>query len=299
LIPYLGEAEVRAALRWEELIPAMARALADFSSGKVVQPLRSWLAIEEGQRYLGVMPAAAANAAGLKFVSFYPKNEGTKVPAVMATVMLVRPETGEPVALVDGAFLTAMRTAAVSAAVVDRLAPKGASVLAILGSGVEAATHLEALRTVRQFRDVRVWSRTPAHATRFAAAHGAKAMSAEEAVRAADVIVAATSTKEAVLRGAWITPGALVISIGAPMPDWRELDDDAMANTLVVDSREAAFAESGDVIQSRAEIYAEVGEIISGAKAAPVSKTTIFKSVGLAIEDVVAAQLVLDRRARK
>jgi thiomorpholine-carboxylate dehydrogenase len=295
LIRSLTEADVRAALRWEELIPAMARALADFSSGKVVQPLRSWLTLEEGQRYLGVMPAAAAHAAGLKFVSFYPKNEGTKVPAVMATVMLVRPETGEPVALVDGAFLTAMRTAAVSAAVANRLAPKGASVLAILGSGVEAATHLEAFRTIGTWREVRVWSRTPEHASRFASAHSATAMSAEQAVRGADVIVAATSTRTAVLKGAWLKPGALVISIGAPMPDWREVDDDAMTNSVIVDSREAALAESGDVIMSRAEIYAEIGEIFSGARPAPSGKTMIFKSVGLAIEDIVAAQLVVDR----
>ena len=295
MIALLTESDVRAALSWEELIPAMARALADFSAGRVVQPTRSWLTLEEGQRHLGVMPAATDRAAGLKFVSLFQKNEGTRLPTVMATVLLVDPQTGEPLALVDGTFLTAMRTAAVSAAVADAIAPRAASVLAILGSGVEAATHLEAIRSIRTIREVRIWSRTPAHAAAFADRHGAKAMSAEQAVRGADIIVCATATHTAVLLGAWLKPGAFVASIGAPSPTWREVDDAAMANVVVVDSRDASLAEAGDVIQSRATIYAEVGEIFAGTKQVPAGATVIFKSNGLAVEDVVAAQLVVER----
>ncbi len=295
MIKVLGESDVRAALRWEELIPAMARALADFSAGRVVQPTRSWLTLEEGQRHLGVMPAATDRAAGLKFVSLYQKNEGTRLPTVMATVLLVDPQTGEPVALVEGTFLTAMRTAAVSAAVADAIAPRDAGVLAMLGSGVEAGTHLEAMRSIRTIRDVRVWSRTPAHAAAFAKAHDATAMSAEQAVRGADIVVCATATHTAVLEGAWLKRGAFVASIGAPSPKWREVDDAAMSNVLVVDSRDASLAEAGDVIQTGAPIYAEVGEILSGKIAVPTGRTVIFKSNGLAVEDVVAAQMVVER----
>jgi thiomorpholine-carboxylate dehydrogenase len=296
---HFDDEAVRSALRWDDLIQAMESALTAFSSGLVVQPLRQWLAVEEGSRYLGVMPAAASNAMGLKLVSFYPRNEGTTVPTVMAMVLLMRPDTGEPIAFIEGNALTAMRTAAVSAAVTNRLASPDSRVLALLGSGVAAKAHLEALSHVRKFDEVRVWSRTRAHAERFAAQHGAKATDAESAVRGADVIVTATPAHEPILKGAWLKPGAHVNAIGAPMPTWRELDDDAMHNVVVVESREAALHESGDVILSNARIYAEVGEIFAGSRPGPVSEITVFKSVGLAVEDLVAAKLVFDATSRR
>jgi thiomorpholine-carboxylate dehydrogenase len=152
------------------------------------------------------------------------------------------------------------------------------------------------LRTVRDFDDVRVWSPTREHAQRFAAAHGAQAVAdAETAVRDADVVVTATMAREPILRGAWLKRGAHVNAVGAPRPTWRELDDDVMAYTLIVDSREAVLKESGDVILSDASrIYAEAGELFAELKMPPVSDTTVFKSVGIAIEDVAAAKLVLD-----
>ncbi|HEX8010800.1 MAG TPA: ornithine cyclodeaminase family protein [Casimicrobiaceae bacterium] len=296
---HFDDGAVRAALRWDELIGAMEKALTAFSSGRVVQPLRNWLTVEEGNRYLGVMPAAADDAMGLKVVSFYPRNAGTPAPTVMAMVLLLRPDTGEPVALLDATALTALRTAAVSAAVTARLASPDSRVLALLGSGAQAKAHLEALSHVRRFDEVRVWSRTREHAERFAARHGALATDAESAVRGADVIVTATPAREPILKGAWLKRGAHVNAIGAPMPTWRELDDDAMRHVLVVESREAAMHESGDVILSKAPIYAEVGEIFAGSKPAPVSETTIFKSVGMAIEDVAAAKLVFDASGRQ
>jgi thiomorpholine-carboxylate dehydrogenase len=291
---HLEEAAVRAVLRWETLIPAMETALAAFSSGQVLQPVRTMLAIEEQQRYLGVMPAVTTDAVGLKAVSFYPRNAGSGLPTHMATVLLFSRETGEPLAVIDGRLITEMRTAAVSAAVTERLAPPDSRVLAILGSGVQADAHLAALRRVRGFDDVRVWSRTPAHARRFAERHGVTATDAESAVRGADVIVTATSSPVPVLKGAWLKDGAHVNAIGAPRPTWRELDDEAMANVVIVDSREAVAQESGDVILSNASIYAEAGEIFSGAKPSPASQTTVFKSVGIAVEDVAAAKLVFD-----
>jgi len=293
-IAYLGDAEVRAALKWSDLIPAMEKALLALSTGAIVQPLRAWLTIDEGARYWGVMPAAGAEAVGIKLVSFYPANAGTPVPTVMALIVLVRRDTGEPLALLEASSLTALRTAAVSAAVTNRIASREARVLALLGSGVQAATHVEALRQVRPFDEIRVWSRTPDHARRFAAAHGAIAMDAESAVRGADVIVTATPAHEPILRGAWLKPGAHVNAIGAPMPTWRELDDRAMGSVVVVESRAAALEESGDIILSRARIHAEAGEIFAGTKTVPPGATTVFKSVGVAVEDVFAAKLAYD-----
>ncbi len=164
--------------------------------------------------------------------------------------------------------------------------------LALLGSGVQARSHFAALSHVRKFEEVRVWSRTRAHAAEFAAEYGAVAMEAEEAVRGADVVVVATSSQQPVLRGAWLKPGAHVNAVGANRPTWRELDDEAMQNVLVVDSREAVLKESGDVILSGASIYAEIGEIFAGTKAPLPLETTIFKSVGIAAEDIAAARLV-------
>jgi ornithine cyclodeaminase/alanine dehydrogenase-like protein (mu-crystallin family) len=294
MVMHLDEADVRAVLHWDELIVAMERALAEFSAGRVLQPVRNMLTIEEGKRYLGIMPAVAERVMGLKLVSFYPGNAGTQVPTHMAMVLLFRPETGEPLAVMDGRLITEMRTAAVSAAVTARLASPDSHVLALLGSGVQAKAHLEALGRVRTFDEIRVWSQTSAHAKRFAEEHGAVATDAETAVRGADVIVTATNAREPILMGAWLKPGAHVNAVGSPRPTWRELDDAAMRNLLLVDSREAVLKESGDVILSHATIYAEAGEIFAGLKPSPVSETTVFKSVGIAVEDVAAAKLVFD-----
>jgi ornithine cyclodeaminase/alanine dehydrogenase-like protein (mu-crystallin family) len=294
---YLDEEQVRALLQWDELIPAMENALAQFSLGQVVQPVRNMLTVEEGKRYLGIMPAVADEAMGAKLVSFYPGNEEKGTPTHHAMILLFRPDTGEPLAVMDGRLITEMRTAAVSAAVTKYLAAPEAHVLALVGSGVQAHAHLQALSRVRHFDEIRVWSRTAAHADRFAGQHHAKAMPIAEAVRGADVIVTATNALRPILKGDWLKPGAHVNAVGSPRPNWRELDDRVMTNMVVVDSREAVLKESGDVILSGAEIYAEAGEIFAGTKAAPFSKTTVFKSVGLAIEDIATAKLVCDNAA--
>ena len=294
MVKYFDETEVAAALDWDALIAAMERALAAFSTRQAIQPVRQVLTIEPEKRMFGVMPAVMKEAMGLKAVSFYPGNEGTSLPTHMAMIILFRTETGEPVAAMDGRLITEMRTAAVSAAVTNRLAAPDAQVLALLGSGVQAQAHLEALSHVRKFREIRVWSRTSEHAERFAQAHSAIVMDAEAAVRGADVIVTATSSSQPVLKGGWLKPGAHVNAVGACLPGWRELDDDVMANGVIVDSREAAVKESGDVILCGAEILAEAGEIFAGVKTIPSSQTTVFKSLGLAVEDIAAAQLVFE-----
>lgn len=294
----LDEAAVHKLLHWDPLIDAMEKALTDLSQGRVQQPTRNMMVIEEAKRFLGVMPAASDTAMGLKLVSFYPVNAGTGIPSHSAMILLFDPKDGQPLAVLDGRLITEMRTAATSVAVARKIAPKDASVLAILGSGVQAQSHLEAMTHVWPFKEIRVWSRTPANADRFAAAHKSYGIrvtaDAATAVRGADIVVTATSSMTPVLQGAWLKPGAFVASVGAPRPTWREMDDACMANVVVADQREACLAESGDVILSKCHVYAEAGEIFSGAKPAPVGRTTIFKSVGLAVEDLVTARIVYD-----
>ena len=289
---YLDEEQVRRHLRMEELIPAMEKALIDFSAGKVTQPVRSVITVDPPGGFFGMMPALTAAGLGLKIVTFYPPNAALGIPTHMATIFLVDPATGAPLAAMDGTLVTEMRTAAVSAAATKLLARPDAKVLAILGSGVQARSHNEALRLVRQFEEVRVWSPTKMHAERFAEKIGAKAMSAEDAVHDADVVVTATNSKMSILRGAWLKPGCHINAVGACRPDWRELDDDAMRSVVFVDSREAAMKESGDVILSGAKIYAELGEALAGKVPPRANETTIFKSLGMAVEDVAAALLV-------
>jgi thiomorpholine-carboxylate dehydrogenase len=294
MILTLSDDDVSKVLTYDRLIPAMEKALSEFSSGQVIQPVRNMLTIEENQRFLGIMPAVAPNGMGAKLVCFYPKNAGSSVPTHLATIALFEPETGRPLAFMDGRLITEMRTAAVSAAVTRYCAPEDSRVLALLGSGVQAEAHLEALGHVCRFDEVRVWSRTPENAVRFASRHGATAMALEEAVRGADVVVTATNSLEPFLKGAWLKPGAHVNSVGSPRPAWRELDDDAMRHTLIVDSREAALKEAGDVILSKATIFAEAGDVFAGRAMPDRSATTVFKSVGIAVEDIATARLVYD-----
>lgn len=289
---FLNEDQVRQHLRMVDLIPAMEKALIVFSSGKVTQPVRSVIKVDPPGGFLGLMPASTPEGLGLKAVTFYPSNAERGIPTHMATIFLVDPQTGAPLAIMDGRLITEMRTAAVSAAATNLLASPDAKILAILGSGVQARSHVEALRLVRQFEEVRVWSPTNEHAKQFAEEIGATAMSAEEAVRGADVVVTVTNSKTPVLKGSWLKSGCHVNAIGACRPDWRELDDEAMTNVVFVDSREGTMKESGDIILSGAKIYAELGEALAGKIPARSNETTVFKSLGMAVEDIAAAMLV-------
>ena len=290
---FLDENEVRKHLRMADLIPAMEKALIDFSAGKVGQPVRQVIAVDPPGGFYGIMPALTPDGLGQKIVTFYPPNATKGIHTHMALIILNDRETGAPLAVIDGRLITEMRTAAVSAAATKLLAPKDSKTLAILGSGVQARSHFEAVSLVRQFHEIRTWSPNKSHAEQFAKEIGARSTSAEEAVRGADVVVTVTSSKTPVLRGAWLKPGSHVNAVGACRPDWRELDDDATRNSVVfVDSREAAMKESGDVILSGAKIHAELGEALAGKIDSRASKTTIFKSLGMAVEDIAAALLV-------
>jgi alanine dehydrogenase len=292
----LDEDAVRGLLKMDELIPAMATALADLSRGKVVQPMRVMMPVGDHGGFLGLMPAYGG-ALGAKLVTFYPSNQG--VPTHHALILLFRPETGEPLVTMDGRLITEMRTAAVSAVATKLLARPDASVLAIIGSGVQARSHLEAMRLVRAFREIRVWS--PRNARVFARQFGVHAAgSAAEAVRGADVVVVATTSQVPVLHGEWLSPGTHINAVGAPRPTWRELDDAILRTARIyVESREAATRESGDIIAA-GRVDAEIGEVVTGAMRGRESagELTLFKSVGVAVEDVVTADLVY-RKARQ
>lgn len=287
----LGDDQIRGVLQMPELIPAMRYALAALSSGDASQPLRTMLPIPEQDGCFWTMPGRVGSVLGTKLVTLFPHNEGMHTHH--ALVALFDPTTGVPLAVMDGRLLTEMRTAATSAVATQLLSRSDASVLGILGSGVQARSHLEALRLVRPFREVRVWS--PRNGAAFAERWGVQhATSAEAAVAGADVVVVATTARHPVLKGEWLKAGTHVNAVGAARADWRELDDTLLARaTLFVESREAASRESGDVIAA-GKIHAEIGEVINGMKEGRRTRdeVTLFKSVGVAVEDLACADLV-------
>lgn len=291
---YLDDAAVRRLLPLGKLIEAMRHALIDLSEGRVVQPLRSVMELPQVEGMLFLKPAMTAEALATKLITLYPGNPGRGLPTLLATIVLMDPRTGRTLAVMDGTWITELRTAAVSAVAVDALTAPGPKVVAMLGSGALARSHALALRAVRPVSELRIWSRNPDNVARCAAEVGGRACTtAEEAVRGADIVCTVTNATEPVLRGAWLKPGAFVAAIGAPRPNWRELDDEAMRNLVVADSRHAAEHESGDVIHSGAPIHAEIGEILGGRAPAPdAGRTVIFKALGQAVEDAVAAHLV-------
>jgi ornithine cyclodeaminase/alanine dehydrogenase-like protein (mu-crystallin family) len=294
-IRFFDENAVGEVLRYAELIPAMERALIDFSTGKVLQPVRSILPSTAHRGFFGIMPAVYGDVMGAKLVTLFPLNAGTALPTHQGIIVLLNAATGQAIAVLDGRLITEMRTAAVTAVATNLLASRDASVLAILGSGVQARAHFEALRSVRDFSQIRIWSRDSTRAKSLAAEIGGTAMSIEDAVRGADVVVTVTGAAEPILQGKWLKPGALVNAVGAVGPTRRELDAAAMQGAVVVDSREAAAVESGDILLSGATIYAELGEILAGTKPKPSAKITVFKSLGLAVEDLAAGKLVLEK----
>jgi ornithine cyclodeaminase/alanine dehydrogenase-like protein (mu-crystallin family) len=298
---WLNEADIRAALSIPDLIDVMESALAAFSAGQVQQPVRTVIELRD-REFFAVMPgyAGTRNILGAKLVTVVPSNAGRALHTHLAAIALFDSTTGELLAIADGRYVTEARTAAVSAVSVRHLARADASVLAIVGSGVQARSHLEALRLVRDFREVRAWSPTREHLERFAAETGARAArTAEEAVRGADVVLLATSAVTPVIEDRWVSAGTHVIAIGACRPSQREIDPALVARArLVVDSSEAALRESGDVVQGIAEgrftgehARLELGAVVAGREQGRRSaqEVTIFKSLGLAIEDLMAA----------
>ena len=289
----LDQAAVAARLDMTALIDRMEEALIAFSAGDVVQPVRQFVGVEEHDGFFGLMPAVS-DAMGVKLVTFYPRNQEKGIHTHHALILLFDPTTGEPTAVMDGGLITEKRTAATSAAATRLLAEDDASVLAVLGSGVQARAHIEAMRLVRPIEEIRIWSRNPANAATLANEVGATTMSPEEAVHGADIVVTATAATEPILEGAWLDEGAHVNAVGWNGADGRELDDETMGNLLFVESLEAAADQAGNVRGSGATITAEIGAALAKPDPMWKGRTTVFDSVGMAIEDVAAAQLVLE-----
>jgi len=307
----LSSSEVRRLLPMDECVERMAAALATLGRGDAVNPLRWGMRLPGDLGILGMMPAAmrSPEVFGLKVVSVFPGNHGSDYDSHQGVVMLFETAHGAPVALVDAGEITAIRTAATSAVATRLLAREDAAELAILGSGVQARTHLEAMLCVRQIRRVRVWSPTREHREAFAAAafarHGLEVRavgSAEEAVRGADLLCTTTSAREPIVEGGWLAPGIHVNAVGSSVAAARELDTAAAVRSRwFVDRRESTLAEAGDFLFAQREgavdddhIVAEIGELLLGQAAGRRTddEITLFKSLGLAVEDLAAAHHV-------
>ncbi|HEY1947315.1 MAG TPA: ornithine cyclodeaminase family protein [Bryobacteraceae bacterium] len=289
----LSAEQVEQLLDLRELIAVMEEALIELSAGKVIQPVRSIMPITEHAGWLGLMPAVYKDMIGTKLVTVFPGNAARDLHTHNATIQLFQAETGVPLAMMDGRVITAWRTAAVSALATRELSSPNSRVLAILGSGVQARTHYKALNMVRHFEEVKVWSRSLEHASQFAAEIGAVATSLEQAVRGADVVTTVTNYMEPFLERAWLKEGAHINAVGAVGMWARELQDNVFENAAVaVESREAAQHESGEIIHSKSSIYAELGELLARVKTKPPSGNTIYKGLGVAVEDVAAARLI-------
>jgi thiomorpholine-carboxylate dehydrogenase len=306
---YISEHEVRAVLTYEALIPAIRGALIDYSAGRVQQPARMIMRAgnAEGHRngWFALMPVIHGDVMGVKTVTFYPGNAELGIHTHMAMIELLDRATGEPLAVMDGRLITEMRTAAVSAVAFAALAPLHFELpptsFGIIGSGVQARAHVQALRHVwPQLSELRIWSPTRANAEKCAADVGGRAVRIEEAA-AADVVLTATLSAEPVLHGSWLAPNALVLAVGGIGPANRELDDEVMRTSyLVAESRDCVGRESGDVVCSGATIDAEIGDILAGPESFDLPKPgrILFKTVGMAIEDLTAARLVWRARSR-
>lgn len=291
-VPYIDHAAVSGALRMEDLIPRVRQAMIDFSAGRVEQPARRILAVKPWGGFFGGMPAVTPDSMGAKLVSFYPGNAERQLDTHMALIVLFEPETGRPLVTMDGRLITKMRTAAVTAAYVDAVARPDVRSLAILGAGEQAESHFEALSIVRQFEDVRIWNRTAGRAAALAEKIGARVTNCEDAVRDADVLIAATASTDPVFDGDWLRPGTVVASVGWAGADEGELDATTMSNTVIVDSRDGALTESGNVRRWNAAIHAELGEILDGKATVDSEATIVFESIGMACQDLAAAELV-------
>ena len=310
----LTEQQVHSLLPMPDLIAAMESALAKFSAREVLQPVRSVLTVGPTKAYFGLMPAYLPSPAslGAKLVTVFGENHKRDLPSHLATIVLLDPETGALQAIMDGRYITEARTAAVSAVSARFLAKPDASTLAIIGSGVQARSHLEAYQLVRQLKQVRIWSPKQRSREQFVedmSAHVAApivaADTAEAAVRGADLIVLVTSSPTPVIDDAWVSKGAHVVCVGACRPNQQEMPPELVARSrLYVDSKAAAVVEAGDIVMNIAaklfdetHIRGEIGELVLGRVPGRGSADdiTVFKSLGMAVEDVVAADLVFRR----
>lgn len=315
-IRILSASEVRQALPMAEAIAGVRQAFIQLAAGQADMPLRTGVSVTAASEKIAgtvlVMPAhlRQSQALAVKVVSVFPGNPAVALPLVQGVVLVLEAETGQPLALLEGGAVTAIRTGAASGVATDLLARPDATVAAIIGTGVQARTQLEAICTVRTIQEVRVYGRTAAHADLLVAEMAGSGpvprqiiavSSVKAAVTDADIICTATASSSPVFSGEWLKPGAHVNGIGSYTPEMQEVDSETILRSLViVDSKTAALAEAGDLIIplqqgliTEAHIHAELGEILLGAKHGRTSpdQITYFKSVGVAVQDITAAHI--------
>lgn len=303
----LSEHDIAQLIDMPRLIEAMATALVALSGGQVDQPVRSVVQVKELSAFMGVMPAYQFNppALGAKLVMVFPHNEQHQLPTHLAIIPLCDPQTGEVLAIMDGRLITEMRTAAVSAVATRHMARRDSRVLTIFGAGAQAESHLLAIQEVCQLDKVIIWNRSHARAAHL---QGKMAylgipieieLNAESATRQADVIVTATASATPILHRDWLKAGAHINAVGSARFNMRELDTATLqASHLIVDKREAALKEAGDILIPISEgaltesaIQGELGEVVAGSVVGrpTADGVTVFKSLGQAVEDVATA----------
>jgi len=298
-----------------DCIEAMVTAMTSVTTGAIVAPPRTIMSLVDASGQFAVMPGSAATPQvyGAKLVSIHPANLASARPVIQGIVILFDHHTGAPLALVDGAEVTALRTAAASGLATRLLARKGARTLGLLGCSVQASSHLEAICTVRDIAEVRVWGRSPEKARDFVAKHSAKtsakisAVSSAEEAAACDVICVVTGAHQPVIRGEWLHSGSHVNLVGAHTPTTREADSAVITRSRVyVDSLQSAFSEAGDLLIPIAEgaidpshIVGEIGALLLGRIAGRTNEdqVTVYKSLGLVAQDLVTAHALYTRCA--
>ena len=307
----LSQTEVRELLPMDRCIDLMAEALTGLSAGEAVNPLRHGIFLPDRSGLLGLMPGYTAEPAvlGLKVIAIFPDNHGSELDSHQGIVALFDTQNGQPLAILEASEITAIRTAAASGLATRLLAREDASELAILGSGTQARTHLEAMAAVRPLNKVRVFSPHREHREEFAAKARRRLSlpvravdSSEEAVRGADLICTTTTSADPVVHGTWIQPGAHINAAGSSVASHRELDTESVVRArLFVDCRESTVNEAGDFLIPKQEgavtddhIQGELGEILLGRIQGRQSadEVTLFKSLGVAVEDLAAATYV-------
>jgi alanine dehydrogenase len=307
----LSENDVRKLLDLEELIEALRQAHTQYSTGKAVMPVRLVVPLPQIHGRITSMPGFLTEdkALGMKVVTYFQNNPKQDLPAILATIMLFSGETGQLIAVMDGSYITAIRTACASAMATQALANRETPLLGILGAGVQARAHIEALCRVRHPHRIKIYSPLGISAAALKQELEGETgidieviASAEDTVRDCDLVVTVTTAKEPILRSEWLKPGVHINAVGSHRPDAREIDGATLARSkVVVDSREAIMAECGDVLLAIKEnsvtedcIHGEIGEVLAGVKPGRTSSSevTLYKSVGIAIQDVATAHLI-------
>ena len=313
----LSESQVQGLMDIDELISTLEKAHIQYSSGNAVMPVRLVVPLPQIQGRITSMPGFLNEdkALGMKVVTYFQENPRRNLPAILGTILLFSAETGKLIAVMDGSYVTAIRTACASAMATKALANAETPVLGILGAGVQARAHIEALTQVKKIERIKIYSPSGASAAgikkdlepAMTIAIEATA-SAEDAVRDVDLLVTGSTAKEPIVKSAWLKAGVHINAVGSHRPDHREIDGATVARAkVVVDSREAIMAECGDILLAIKEqaisenhVHGEIGEVIAGTKPGRMSasEVTLYKSVGIAIQDVATANLVY-RKALK